>query len=77
VCIEVGFTLFLNVLLYCGITLKHTLNKLHICRGADKSLALPIFLFAAKQQKVVFLDVLKKLGQQSHKCVELKEEYVE
>jgi hypothetical protein len=44
--------------------------------GADKSLAFPIFLFAA-QPKECFLDVLKKLEQRSYKCVELRGEYVE
>jgi hypothetical protein len=43
--------------------------------GADKSLAFPIFLFAA-QPKEFFLDGLKKLEQRSHKCVELSGEYV-
>jgi hypothetical protein len=33
-----------------------------LCRGTDKSLALPIFLFAA-QPKEFFLDGLKKLEQ--------------
>jgi hypothetical protein len=47
-----------------------------IRRSADKSLAFPIFLSAA-QSKEFFLDGLKKLGQRSHKCVELKGEYVE
>jgi hypothetical protein len=41
-------------------------------RGADKSLA---FLFPA-QPKEFFLDGLKKLEQRSHKCVELRGEYV-
>jgi hypothetical protein len=40
-----------------------------IRRGAGKSLAFPIFLFAA-QPKEFFLDGLKKLEQRSHKCVE-------
>jgi hypothetical protein len=40
-------------------------------RGADKSLASPIFLFAT-QPKEFFLDGLKKLEQLSHKCVELR-----
>jgi hypothetical protein len=46
--------------------------------GADKSLLLlfPIFLFAA-QPKEYFLNGLKKLEQRSHKCVELRGEYVE
>jgi hypothetical protein len=47
-----------------------------ICRGADKSLAFHIFLFAA-QPKEFFLDGLKKLEQRSRKCVELRGEYVE
>jgi hypothetical protein len=42
--------------------------------GADKSLAFPIFLFAA-QPKEFFLDGLK-LEQRSHKCVELRGEYL-
>jgi hypothetical protein len=37
-------------------------------RGVDKSLDFPIFLFAAQPNKF-FLDGLKKLEQQSHKCV--------
>jgi hypothetical protein len=41
---------------------------------ADKLLAFPIFLFAA--QAKVFLGVLKKLEQRSHKFVELREKYV-
>jgi hypothetical protein len=40
-------------------------------RGADKSLAFPIFLLAA-QPKEFFLNGLKKLEQRSHKCVELR-----
>jgi hypothetical protein len=48
----------------------------YLHRGADKSLAFPIFLFAA-EPKEFFLDGLKKLEQQSHKCVELRGEYVE
>jgi hypothetical protein len=36
----------------------------------------PIFLFEA-QPKEIFLDGLKKLEQRSHKCVELRGEYVE
>jgi hypothetical protein len=49
-----------------------------LLRGADKSLVFlfPIFLFAA-QPKVFFLDGLQKLEQRSHKCVELRGEYVE
>jgi hypothetical protein len=40
-------------------------------RGADKSLAFFIFLFAA-EPKEFFLNGLKKLEQRSHKCVELR-----
>jgi hypothetical protein len=36
----------------------------------------PIFLIAA-QQKKKFVDGLKKLEQRSHKCVELRGEYVQ
>jgi hypothetical protein len=43
----------------------------YIRRGADKSSAFPIFLFAA-QPKEFFLDGLKKLEERSHKCVELR-----
>jgi hypothetical protein len=49
---------------------------LSICRGADKSLVFPIFLFAA-QPKEFFFDGLKKSEQRSHKCVELRREHVE
>jgi hypothetical protein len=45
-------------------------------KGAEKSLAFPIFLFAA-QPKEISLDGLKKLEQRSLKCMELKGEYVE
>jgi hypothetical protein len=46
-------------------------NAANIRRGADKSLAFSVFLFAAQPREFV-LDGLKKLGQQSHKCVELR-----
>jgi hypothetical protein len=36
----------------------------------------PIFLFSA-QPKEIFLDGLKKLEQRSHKCVDLRGEYIE
>jgi hypothetical protein len=39
-------------------------------------ISLWLFLFAA-QPKEFFSDGLKKLEQRSHKCVELKGEYVE
>jgi hypothetical protein len=45
-------------------------------RALQYSLAFPLFLFAAKP-KEFFFDELKKLEQRNHKCVELKEEYVE
>jgi hypothetical protein len=59
--------------------LFHDLSSCHITiykhygirRSADKSLAFPIFLFAA-QTKEIFFDELKKLEQRSHKCAELK-----
>jgi hypothetical protein len=47
-----------------------------ISRGADKSLAFPIFLFTA-QPKELFFHELKKLEQRRHKCVDLRGEYVE
>jgi hypothetical protein len=56
------------------VILLKRVNKI-IRRGADKSLAFPIFLFA-EQPKELFLDGLKKLEQRSHKCVELSGEYV-
>jgi hypothetical protein len=43
----------------------------HKCRGTDKSLAFPISWFAVQTKEFV-LDGLKKLEQQSHKCVELR-----
>jgi hypothetical protein len=51
-------------------------KALRYVRYADKFLAFPIFLFAA-QPKEFLLDGLKKLEQRSHKCVELRGEYVE
>jgi hypothetical protein len=51
----------------------------HVYVGVLKSLwfyLFPVFLFAA-QPKEFFLDGLKKLEQRSHKCVELRGEYVE
>jgi hypothetical protein len=48
-------------------------------RGADKSLCFSYFTYGwfAAQPKEFFLDGLKKLEQRSHKCVELRGEYVE
>jgi hypothetical protein len=51
------------------------MKMVELRRGADKSLTFPIFLFAA-QPKDFFLDRLKKLEERSHKCVELRGEYV-
>jgi hypothetical protein len=39
-------------------------------------LAFPIFLFAA-ERKEIFVGGLNKLEQWSHRCVELRREYVE
>jgi hypothetical protein len=46
-------------------------TDISISRGANKSLAFPIFIFAA-QPKEYFFDGLKKLEQRSRKCVKLK-----
>jgi hypothetical protein len=46
--------------------------------GADKFLGFPISYFRiAAQPTEFFLDGLNKLEQRSHKCVELRVEYVE
>jgi hypothetical protein len=56
--------------------LSERLNGLR--RGGDKSLAFPIAYFTiCGTTKRIFMDGLKKLEQRSHKCVELKGEYVE
>jgi hypothetical protein len=60
---------------FCGLY-NDTDIMLIIRRGADKSLAFPIFLFAA-QPKQFFWDGLKKLEQRNHKCVELRWQYVD
>jgi hypothetical protein len=52
------------------------LRRCDIRRGAGKSLAFPIFLFAPQPKDFIFLDGLKKFEQQSHRCVELRREYV-
>jgi hypothetical protein len=57
-----------------GFGRKQSLRN-DIRRGADKSLAFLILLFAA-QRKEFFLDGLNKLEQRSHKCVELRGKYV-
>jgi hypothetical protein len=65
---------------FSGLTVCWQFLWLHVPRhyvgGADKSLDFPIFLFAAQPEEF-FLDVLKKLEQRSHKCVELRGEYVQ
>jgi hypothetical protein len=57
----------------------HSPIRLHdISKSADKSSAFPISYFlSAAQPKEFFFDGLKKLEQQSHKCVELRGECVE
>jgi hypothetical protein len=54
-------------------------HRLQLRRCEDKSLAFPTLPACGLQynQKIFFLDELKKLGHQSHKCLELKGEYVE
>jgi hypothetical protein len=54
-------------LLPLGYPVRYMLVRV-IRRGADKSLAFHIFLFAA-QPKEFFLDGLKKFEQRSYKCV--------
>jgi hypothetical protein len=73
----------LHRLSYPGYGIPHRLEysntELGLYVGVLISLWLllfPIFLFAA-QPKEFFLDGLKKLEQGSHKCVELRGEYVE
>jgi hypothetical protein len=70
---------------YAGSTFLQCARKLvpdytagfyKIRRGADRSLAFPVFLFAA-QPKEFFLNGLKELEQRSHKCVELRGECAE
>jgi hypothetical protein len=61
---------------YAVVRISSPPDMCSLRRGADKSLAFPIFLLAA-QQKEFFSDGLKKLEQRSHKCVELRGEYVE
>jgi hypothetical protein len=63
-------SLYKTSLFFCTEGFWVFLSRRNIVRrGEDKSLAFCIFLFAA-QPKVLFLDVLKKLEQRSHKCVE-------
>jgi hypothetical protein len=60
----------------CLPIVLHQDNGEPILWYADKCLAFTIFLFAA-QPKEFFLDGLKNLEQRSHKCVELRGEYIE
>jgi hypothetical protein len=68
VLLQVSMTNASNIdchLLGCDTIQSHMWVQLfqrNICRSADKSLAFPIFLFAA-QQNEFFLDGLKKLEQ--------------
>jgi hypothetical protein len=59
--------------------ISHCMNeipiKVAIRKGADKSLAFPIFLFAAQLKEFLF-DGLRKLEQRRHKFVELGGGYV-
>jgi hypothetical protein len=66
----------LSICLRLAVFPKPQLCLHNVHSGADKSLPFPIFLLAA-QPKEFFLAKLKKLEQQSHKYVELREEYVE
>jgi hypothetical protein len=45
--------------------------------GVRISLWLFLFFYLQQNQKNIFLDGLKKLDQRSHKCVELRGQYVE
>jgi hypothetical protein len=47
----------------------------HYVGGDDKTLAFPVFIFAA-QTKEIFFNGLKNLEQRGHKCMELREIYV-
>jgi hypothetical protein len=51
-------------------------ERAHVEQYVGVLISLWLFLFAA-QPKEYFLDELKKLEQRSHKCVELRVEYVE
>jgi hypothetical protein len=54
------------------------MTTMNVRRGAEKSLAFPIYYFpVSSTTKKFFLSGLKKLEQRSHKCVELKGEYVD
>jgi hypothetical protein len=54
------------------VTMLYQIHRLYV----GVLISLWLFLFAA-QPKEFFLDGLKKLEQRSHKCVELRGEYVE
>jgi hypothetical protein len=57
-----------------GISIKYDVREFH--SNLLKLYHFPFSYFAA-QPKEFFLDGLKKLEQRSHKCVELRGEYVE
>jgi hypothetical protein len=65
----------------CSIMMVRSLNTIHtltihVTQHLGMLISLWLFLFAA-QPKECFLDGLKKLEQRSHKCVEVRGEYVE
>jgi hypothetical protein len=70
----------------CGGSMRISRSSLNVLRGRLNTVSAAMYvgmliilwllLFAA-QPKEFFLDVLKKLEQRSHKCVELRGEYVE
>jgi hypothetical protein len=62
-----------NITLYRPEQWSYRCETKTLRRGADKSLAFPIF----RTTNNFFLDGLKKLEQRSHKYVELSGEYVE
>jgi hypothetical protein len=77
--LDLGVPSYSNVILFGRDPLNFRSNILLPYLGVLINLWLfqfPLFLFAA-QPKEFFLDGLKKLEQRSHKCVELREEYVE
>jgi hypothetical protein len=64
---------------FCYVSLRKVFgisNMFWTARYVWVLISLWLFLFAA-QPKEFFLDELKKLEQRSHKCVELRGEYVE
>jgi hypothetical protein len=62
--------------LFCSINKSYVSARNHEWKYIGTLISLWLFLFAA-QPKESFLDGLKKLEERSHKCVELRGEYVE